>query len=343
MPSTVLAKETVGQKVQSITGQKPERIRLTDNAVLVRISFGRAGTQKTVKPSEVLMQTEGNVKLHKKLLNSPELKALERHDKRVKSYIDSRTNKPASSKKGIREGLRFLGISLIMEFDGAMRKYARERKALVDKLCDAYDNIKKSDKDRLTVRLVDNELISVYRDSDYLPVEKFREQFDLCWQYVELVPPRSLSAVSEDLLKEAEQQLRKQIEEDADAIRMALRIEMKTLVDWAIDRLTPGPDGKRKMFKTKNKDGSERGFTARLNDFLGVFEGRNITNDVELAEIVKQARDIMSGVKVDDLKDSEPLRDTLRGQFGDIKTVLDRWVEDAPIRKIELEGEESGD
>jgi hypothetical protein len=327
--------KSLSSQVEQVTGQKVTKIRLTDNAVLVRVSFGRVGTQKKVSPDEIAVETEGNVKIQKRLLDSKEMKAIDRYDAQVKQYIAARTNRPKTRGRG-REGLRFVGIKLVAEFDAKMKEFMRGRNEHVQNLKRAYAGIIENDRERLFV-MNNGVKQSIFRASDYLPVDSFEEEFQFTCEYLELVAPRSMRAVSEDLYKQVEANIQRQAEEDMDAMRVALRVEFSSLVDWAINRLTPGENGKKKVFKVKGKDGADIGFAARLNDFISVFEGRDLSGDSELGVVIQKAREIMSGVDPKDLRSSEALRDSLRDQFSDIKTILDPWVVEEPSRKIYVE------
>src|SRR4029077_12849498 len=100
--------------------------------------------------------------------------------------------------------------------------------------------------------------------------------------------------------------------------------------DWAIDRLKPGENGKKKIFRSKSKDGKEIGFTAKFNDFLSCFQGRNITEDAELQQLVEKARALLAGVDGDALRESETQRDSVRTGFEEIQKTLDVLVTEAP-------------
>lgn len=71
-----------------------------------------------------------------------------------------------------------------------------------------------------------------------------------------------------------------------------------------------------------------------LRDYLNVFDKRDITNDHELGELVGQAKKLMRGVHVEQVKNDDVLRGTLEVQFANIKTQLDGMVSLAPTRAI---------
>jgi hypothetical protein len=151
----------------------------------------------------------------------------------------------------------------------------------------------------------------------------------LDWSYHALSAPKSLEAVSEDLYRKAESDIQAQIFDATEAVRLALRGEMKEMVDWAVDRLTAKDDGKQKSFKKAG--------LAKLREFLDLFGDRNITGDQDLALLVEQAKGLISGIDVSSLRKDEPVRESIKAGFEKIKETVDTWVIDAPGRVIDLD------
>ena len=330
---------TVSQRVQGLTGRRATRVSILDSAVCVRVKFGKIGTSRKVKNTTTLVKNEETgeetetkvvtvdaeedlIKISKKLLDSPEMDAINKFYGEVRKYIKSRVN--ASN---IDDGLYWLGLSSIREFEDRMNGFLGELNPLLDKLCEAFEGIVQEDSTRLR---------GAFDPADYPAADRVREAFIIKWQYIAFTTPRSLEAVSEELFKKAQEDLNVTIQMAQEAVQLALRSEMAQLVDWAIERLSPGEDGKRKILRTKTKTGEEIGLTAKLHSFFETFQGRNITSDVELQALVGKAEALMTGVDGDALKASDTLRESLRQSFSELKAELEPLVADQPIRSIEV-------
>lgn len=127
---------------------------------------------------------------------------------------------------------------------------------------------------------------------------------------------------------------RKQQEADlkwADAtveIRDALRVAYSELVSAMTDKLGVDEEGKPKVFRES--------LITRLKDFLDTFESRNLTNDEELSRLTRQARELMDGVAVKDLREKKDLRAEVLGKLEQIKGEMDSMVT-VKTRKFSLD------
>ena len=317
---------TIATQVTELTGKAVRRVRLTENSVLVRVHLGNLGVNKSVNALDISVSSEEDlIKVHKRLLKSPELNELSKLDAQIRKFIYSRILKPGT----FGSGIYFLGLALAKDFEAQMRLFKDQRQALVDTICLRYDRLISEDKEKLSAVKVGDQAVDCFNDSDYPPVETVRKRFEMTWQYLALIPPKSLEAVSEDLYLQAKDQMQKEIEDATEAVRYALRAEVKQFVDWCIERLNPNAPGQKKVITTK--------MTNRVTEFLELFSGRDITNDFELKALVDKARVIMMGVTAEGLRASEDLRTTLKSGFGDIKSILDTWVIDQADRAIEVD------
>jgi hypothetical protein len=93
-----------------------------------------------------------------------------------------------------------------------------------------------------------------------------------------------------------------------------------------VERLTPGDDGRPKVFRDS--------LVSNLADFLETFEARNLANNADLAAHVATARQLLSGLTPDRLRTSQGAREVLAERFGALKTALDATLIDAPRRKF---------
>jgi hypothetical protein len=145
---------------------------------------------------------------------------------------------------------------------------------------------------------VEGGLGELYDEDDYPTVEELRKAFNLRWSWLQLSVPDELP---EEVRVREVSKLKASFLEAQEEIKLALRAGFKDLVSHAIERLTPGPDGKRKVF-------CESTFT-KFNEFFETFNARNLMEDAELEAVVEQAKEIMKGLpSVDDLRSAESRR-----------------------------------
>jgi hypothetical protein len=316
--------KTVSQQVAELTGKTPQKVRIFDKACCVRVKFNKVGTSRKIPSGAVETDSDRDlIRVSKTLYDSSEMKAVKKFDGEIRAWIYSRC-----LSSYIDDGLYFISLQSLKDFDEQMKKFEVQRAALVESLVAASERIIDQDKNRLR---------SNFRESDYKSPDALRKAFSLYWRYVSFVAPKSLEAVSEDLYKKAQDQINADIADATAMVRYALREEMKSLVDWTVNRLTPDEGGKKKIFRSKTKEGEEIGFTAKMKDFLSCFQGRNITEDAELQQLVQKAQALMAGVDPEKLRTSDMDRDYVRAGFEELKAELDTMVKDAPLRAIEVD------
>jgi hypothetical protein len=114
------------------------------------------------------------------------------------------------------------------------------------------------------------------------------------------------------------------VQNDVDEGLKLLRLQMSDLVDHMIERLSPGADGKKKVFRDT--------LTENIDEFLRLFNGNNLAADAELQAFVDKARDLMKGIDSEVLRKQDTVRDKVLSGFQDIKAGVDQLLIDAPAR-----------
>ncbi len=108
-----------------------------------------------------------------------------------------------------------------------------------------------------------------------------------------------------------------------------MRAILQEMVTHTIERLTPTPDGKQKIFK--------KSMIGNIKEFLDSFSDRNITDDAELEKLVEQMRGIMAGKSADALRGDDAMRKDVADKMASVKTAMDAMLTDKPNRAITLE------
>lgn len=165
---------------------------------------------------------------------------------------------------------------------------------------------------------------------DYVPAEAVRQEFGFSWQYLSFDVPATLQAIDQEIFRREREKAARQWDDAAAQIQTLLRANMLDLVASMVERLSPTHDGQRKIFKNT--------LCSNLTEFLKNFDARNVTDDAELARVVAQARDILSGIDPQLLRDSDNVRATVQSGFAQVQQELGAMVVNRPARRIVMSG-----
>ncbi|MFZ0931544.1 MAG: hypothetical protein WAN11_23275 [Syntrophobacteraceae bacterium] len=73
-----------------------------------------------------------------------------------------------------------------------------------------------------------------------------------------------------------------------------------------------------------------------MGEFLESFGDRNLFNDDKLAALVDQARDVVTGLSTEELRQDGNLRMYIASEMNQLRAAVDGALEDLPRRKIRL-------
>lgn len=175
------------------------------------------------------------------------------------------------------------------------------------------------------------EPVGQWNARDYPTAAELPGMFSISWNWIAFTTPEGLPAE----LRAAEQaKMEKQMTDAADQVTQALRVGFAELIAHATDKLT-GTDanGKPKVFRDS--------LIGNISDFLETFSRRNITNDVDLQQLINKAKEVLnpngSAITPQKLRDMALVRENTAKQFAEIKTQLDSMITVKPSRAISLE------
>lgn len=294
---------------------------IAENTVLISLDFSLFGITRTIDTREVINKEESNpafFRAQKVLLDSPEYSAVKSCDSAIKTYVKSRAL-PSFFKSGVF----LLPIALVDEVDSMLTQWLTIRRKLVEEFKAVYIAQKEAAKQDLGPK---------YNEKDYPSADGMVTYFDFKWSYVTLKTPQSLAGVSAEIFQREQAKAEAQWKEAYGEIQGMLRAQMLEMVSHMQDKLTPGEDGKRKVFHASSLE--------KVGDFLSVFDARNITNDAQLKSLVDRAREMMDGLDVDLLKDNERIRKRVAQGMAEIKEQLSTMIVEAPSRAIGTAGED---
>lgn len=254
------------------------------------------------------------IKKHKLLIVAPEYDQVISFQGETKRQIEG-MSVPSFFKKGIQ----LVGNDVVMQAEEYLEGRVSKMRELVMKLAEVYPAaIKQSEID----------LGKYWDPSQYPPVNVMVTLFQCAWNWMAFGVPDSLPKQ----LFEAEKQKAEATWKDAEQqIILALREGFQQVVSRMTERLQYDQKGEKKVFRDS--------LVENMIQFISTFNNRNIVNDTQLAQLVTQAQGIMQGVKVDDLRTNSNVRDQIRQSFVEVKSTVDRMIQEMPVRSFSFDEE----
>lgn len=298
------------------------QLQVLRNAMLFSLTRHTWSNRRKADKSRV--QTDADKKrlnVTKQLMVSPELDAINEHLNEIYTWCLDRSM-PSNA---VRRGIYFVSRDMIQPFEAQL---AQARRRLRDDLIPAFLATFDSCKEKMKQPAPDG-LGDLYLESDYPTKDGVRELFSIEWSWLELSVPGELP---EEVRERENEKLRRSFEEAQEEIRYALRAGFKEMVDHAVERLTVKPGEKPKMFRDT--------LVTNFKHFFDTFEARNLMNDSELAELVEQAKAVVSGLPSEDakqLRDVPAYRAIAAASFADLNRAMDTLVIEKPSRRFDFE------
>jgi hypothetical protein len=276
---------------------------LIDKTVFLRLNFGRFGVTRQVAVEIKSEAVESRFSHQKKLLVSPELKAITKADAEVKAKIDSLC-------LPYDVGIRFAPIASVEEINQLLADYKAARQALIDSFISVYVQQTEDAK---------AELKEFFSAEDYPAIEEIKAQFTFSYQFISFSVPGHLKNVAPSVFAAEKEKAHEMLMEAAQGISQALATTAHELVSNLADKLTTDSEGKRK----------KRHATAviKLQEFLNGFDLRNVTDSAELKAEMDKLKEIMSGVDVEKIKHSDNLRVDLQVKFQEAVKNLEPLIQ----------------
>jgi len=155
--------------------------------------------------------------------------------------------------------------------------------------------------------------------------------FDLEVSYPPIEPPHYLIALNPGVFEAEQARVRERFESAVELAEQAFAGELQKLVTHLAERLTGLQDGQPKVFR----DTAIRNFT----EFFERFRRLNVRSNPELDALVDQARQVITGIEPQQLRDSVRLRAMVANDFTRIEQAVGDLLVDRPRRNILRRGQ----
>lgn len=293
-----------------------------EKSMAVSLEIGRIGIRKKVKRGKMVLKDgegaqpdENAIGTSKELIDSKEYDAIVSLDNSIRATISGYAL-PAHFKAGIY----LVPVSMIEEIDDMISKYKVQRENLVGEFLKTY---------KQSVKEAQTRLGGLFDANDYDSITDIADAFTVEYSYIDLGLPKNLGSINGEIFKREQQAFNDKMINAAEEIQQGLRQAFRDLIEHMAERLQPGEDGKKKIFRDS--------LITNLAEFMERFKSRNITDDDELATLVDKARELLKGKNAEILRDSEMFRQQVNAGLGEIKTALNGMVTDAPRRKFSFD------
>ena len=215
----------------------------------------------------------------------------------------------------IEPGVRLLRRGDVSHFDDRMNNIRDELAEAVEELNRCFSEL---------VDQAQSQLGHLFDPADY--PDSVSDLFGITWDFPSVTPPAYLRTVNPELYEQECQRVKAKFAEAVELAEQTFAEELSQLVGHLAERLSGSVDGKPKVFRDSA--------IANLNEFFGRFQHLNIGSNDDLNQLVENARQVISGVDPQDLRDRSSLRERVARSLTEVETSLDELMTDRPRRNI---------
>lgn len=225
------------------------------------------------------------------------------------------------------EGVRLIRRNAVEQFSAGMEVIRTELQAAAQELQEVYHSV--------LIPEARERLGLLFNASDY-PLE-IADEFDVVVSYPNIEPDERLRQISATLYEGERQRMQARFEESIALAEQAFAGELAKVAENLIERLTPGPDGKQKVFRDSAIE--------NVNELLSRFKALDIGSNQGLTDLMEQAERAVQGIDLKNLRKDVNAQRSVKEVMERLSGQLGNLLVDRPKRKITLQDEpgESGE
>ena len=291
--------------------------RLRATMAAVRLAFTWLGVRKTLAPEQRTTAARA-FQADRELLSATKLILDTKHPSfRIVSQVRSEASGywRTETLPYPEPGVRLLPQSKLTGFDARMGVFRQQLLGAARELSSQYDQIKSEAQRRLG---------TLFNPADYPTT--LDGLFDLEVSYPPIEPPHYLIALNPGVFEAEQARVRERFESAVELAEQAFAGELQKLVTHLAERLTGLQDGQPKVFRDS--------CIANFTEFFDRFRRLNVRSNPELDALVDQARQVITGIEPQQLRDSVRLRQMVANDFTRIEQAVGDLLVDRPRRNI---------
>ena len=293
--------------------------RLQDEFIGTRISFRWFGVTRSLSSSQsqqaadVFDADSDSLVASKRVIarQLPEMKALNKKRNLIRRWwIDQTLPYPDRA-------IRLRRRKDLSNFTDRMESFKVE----MDELSGALQSIRET-----VIHEARGRLGHLFNEADY--PSSFVGSFQVSYDFPNLNPDMSLKYMSTALYSAEAKRIQQRFEQTIELTEQMFRAQFKALLDKIVERLDgePGPTGRKKQFQGTT--------ITNLHDFFDRFKDLSVGTSDELDALVKEAKDVCSGVSIKDVKHYIVVANTVHDNMETISKKLSGLMVDKPKRKL---------
>jgi hypothetical protein len=275
---------------------------LSDRAMYLVLDWSFLGIWKQA----VTNDTSNDVRASKRIVKSEAVSDMRKLNYKVRAMLAK-----YSLNSLFRPGVYVVPTENVETVDVFIQEAIVDMVSIREKLFGEWDDVIADAKERL------GDLFDV---NDYPSADKASAEFDMTYRYTSIATtPSMLQHIAADIYEQDLERTRKETEKELESFRSSLRVTLLEIVD-NMRRTLSKPDGEKRVFGQR--------FFKRLDEFMEGFDTKNLSDDGELAAIVKQLKSVANGTDVTTLKSDETLQGHLNEQLEDITHAMASMIQD---------------
>jgi hypothetical protein len=302
---------TIAEKTQDTLSQR---------AIYLVLDWSALSSWKRVDVEKVSGGKKNNddeIRARKRIVKSGALS-----DLRSVRYKVKKTLRIFALSSLFRPGVYAIPVDHIKTVDGILKDAQSSMTSVRERLKVEWPEIIKDAQKRLG---------DLFDPSDYSSDAIAASEMRMSYRYVPIAEtPEILKNVAADTYKEDLERAKKETEKELESFRLHLRSALLEIIE-NMRRTLQKPDGDRKVFGKR--------FFKRLDEFLGTFAVRNLSEDGELQKVVAKLKKVAIGVDVVELKADATVQSKLDESLTGINTILKGLVEEGEGRMMDLSAE----
>ena len=155
----------------------------------------------------------------------------------------------------------------------------------------------------------------LFNDADYPPVAEIKNRFSIYYRFFDLTIPKS---INEEMRKEETENFKTLMKQTREMGILALREGFGEIVTDLVNTLSGKLDGEKKRLHQNKID--------KVSEFFKTFSNKNVFEDYELENIIKDALLIVEDVDSVELRNDKDLTKLINKQLSGVKKELDNCI-----------------
>ncbi len=298
-----------------------DRIRKTamdafKNCFLISLTFKRPGAHKSVKNKEDIIKDGHNVdalSVGKYIMQWPEYEAFAKFESECRDYTERCCVPMPTGVNFFKQGTYIIPKANV---NRAYRNLESKRPM--------YEQLKANLRDNYAQRMrEDARALGVdFNPKDYIPLESISTafQFDFFLDRFEPLGNGTESGIDLDIIEAEDRKGRERIQKCVQAMETGVAEAVMSVYKYLLERLcddkTAG--GKRRHIRAEAMDNKL--------EIVRQFNSLNLTGNPVLGQNIKLLEEIFSGVRVNELKHDEDVRESIRTQAETAVKQLDKLI-----------------